>query len=103
MYAGIANANIYHSHLIYLPSTTSHPLLSKQKLGRDERQVLCLRYGINDGITRTVTLVASEMRQTKSWVRSQECRALRKLRRPWYEKRLKEHRESLSAAHGMPL
>lgn len=72
------------------------------KLGNDERKVLCLRYGINDGITRTVTLVASEMRQTKSWVRSQECRALRKLRRPWYEKRLNEHRQSLSAS-GVPL
>ena len=73
------------------------------KLGEDERTVLCLRYGINDGITRTVTLVASEMRQTKSWVRSQECRALRKLRRPWYEKRLKEHRESLQASRSLPL
>lgn len=73
------------------------------KLGEDERGVLCLRYGINDGITRTVTLVASEMRQTKSWVRSQECRALRKLRRPWYERRLKEHRESLTASHGLPI
>jgi len=73
------------------------------KLGEDERTVLSLRYGIHDGITRTVTLVASEMRQTKSWVRSQECRALRKLRRPWYEKRLKEHRESLQASHSLPL
>eukprot|EP00985_Skeletonema_marinoi_P009170 scaffold4242_cov117-Skeletonema_marinoi.AAC.1 len=73
------------------------------KLGEDERTVLCLRYGINDGITRTVTLVASEMRQTKSWVRSQECRALRKLRRPWYEKRLTEHRQSLQASHSLPL
>jgi RNA polymerase sigma factor (sigma-70 family) len=73
------------------------------KLGEDERGVLCLRYGINDGITRTVTLVASEMRQTKSWVRSQECRALRKLRRPWYERRLKEHRESLTASLGLPI
>jgi len=73
------------------------------KLGDDERTVLSLRYGINDGITRTVTLVASEMRQTKSWVRSQECRALRKLRRPWYERRLKEHRESLQASHSKPL
>ena len=72
------------------------------KLGKDERTVLCLRYGMNDGMTRTVTLVASEMRQTKSWVRSQECRALRKLRRPWYEKRLKEHRESLQASHSLP-
>ncbi|KAL7515646.1 hypothetical protein ACHAXN_013301 [Cyclotella atomus] len=73
------------------------------KLGDDERAVLCLRYGIKDGITRTVTLVASELRQTKSWVRSQECRALRKLRRPWYERRLKEHKESLQATIAPPL
>lgn len=89
--------------------TVDHGLLHNDiqfmlgKLGPDERTVLCLRYGINDGITRTVTLVASEMRQTKSWVRSQECRALRKLRRPWYEKRLTEHRESLQASHSLPL
>lgn len=73
------------------------------KLGDDERKVLCLRYGIKDGITRTVTLVASEMRQTKSWVRSQECRALRKLRRPWYERRLKEHRDSIQSSNIFPL
>jgi len=89
--------------------TVDHGLLHSDiqfmlgKLGEDERAVLCLRYGIHDGITRTVTLVASEMRQTKSWVRSQECRALRKLRRPWYEKRLTEHRESLQASHSLPL
>lgn len=74
-----------------------HYMLSK--LGEGERTVISLRYGVHDGITRTVTLVAAEMRQTKSWVRSQECRALRKLRRPWYEKRLKEHRESLQESH----
>eukprot|EP00956_Cyclotella_meneghiniana_P022297 scaffold41942_cov72-Cyclotella_meneghiniana.AAC.17 len=73
------------------------------KLGDDERKVLCLRYGIKDGITRTVTLVASEMRQTKSWVRSQECRALRKLRRPWYERRLREHRDSIQSSNNLPL
>lgn len=89
--------------------TVDHGLLHNDiqymlgKLGKDERTVLCLRYGIHDGITRTVTLVASEMRQTKSWVRSQECRALRKLRRPWYQQRLKEHRESLQASHSLPL
>jgi RNA polymerase sigma factor (sigma-70 family) len=89
--------------------TVDHGLLHSDiqfmlgKLGEDERKVLCLRYGINDGITRTVTLVASEMRQTKSWVRSQECRALRKMRRPWYEKRLKEHRLSLQASLPLPI
>lgn len=67
-----------------------------QILGEDERRVISARYGLNDGLTRTVTAVAIQLRQTKSWVRSQECRALRKLRRPWYEKRLKEHQNSLT-------
>jgi len=64
-------------------------------LGEDEKRVITLRYGIKDGITRTVTSVAFQLRQSKSWVRSQECRALRKLRRPWYEKKLREHQKSI--------
>jgi RNA polymerase sigma factor (sigma-70 family) len=64
-------------------------------LGDDERAVIYARYGIEDGLSRTVTTVAAKMGQSKSWVRSQECRALRKLRRPWYEKRLWEHQNSL--------
>jgi RNA polymerase sigma factor (sigma-70 family) len=66
-------------------------------LQEDERRVICARYGLEDGLTRTVTAVAAQMKQTKAWVRSQECRALRKLRRPWYEKRLKEHQDSLTS------
>ena len=65
-------------------------------LDHDERRVICARYGLDDGLTRTVTAVSSQMKQSKAWVRSQECRALRKLRRPWYEKRLKEHQDSLA-------
>lgn len=65
-------------------------------LDEDERRVICARYGLADGLTRTVTLVAAQLRESKSWVRSQECRALRKLRRPWYEKKLKEHQDALS-------
>jgi len=68
-----------------------------QILDKEERLVLCARYGLSDGISRTVTAVASQMKQSKAWVRSQECRALRKLRRPWYEKKLKEHESSLSS------
>uniref|UniRef100_A0A7S4R5B9 RNA polymerase sigma-70 domain-containing protein n=3 Tax=Ditylum brightwellii TaxID=49249 RepID=A0A7S4R5B9_9STRA len=63
-------------------------------LGDDERRVISARYGLDDGLTRTVTAVAAQMNQSKSWVRSQECRALRKLRRPWYEKRLRDHQNS---------
>eukprot|EP00977_Amphora_coffeiformis_P003915 scaffold779_cov165-Amphora_coffeaeformis.AAC.1 len=62
----------------------------------DERRVISLRYGLIDGLTRTVTAVSNEMRVSKAWVRSQECRALRKLRRPWYEKKLREHENALN-------
>jgi len=64
-------------------------------LEEDERRVITARYGLDDGLGRTVTTVAAQMKMSKTWVRSQECRALRKLRRPWYEKRLKEHQNSL--------
>jgi RNA polymerase sigma factor (sigma-70 family) len=66
-------------------------------LDEDERRVICFRYGLSDGLTRTVTAVAAHLKQSKAWVRSQECRALRKLRRPWYEKKLKDHEEALTA------
>ena len=65
-------------------------------LDEDEHRVICARYGLHDGLTRTVTTVAAQMKQSKAWVRSQECRALRKLRRPWYEKKLKEHQDALA-------
>jgi RNA polymerase primary sigma factor len=65
-------------------------------LDDDERSVISARYGLSDGLTRTVTAVASQMKQSKAWVRSQECRALRKLRRPWYEKKLKEHQAAMT-------
>lgn len=65
-------------------------------LDDDERRVICARYGLADGLTRTVASVAAHMKESKAWVRSQECRALRKLRRPWYEKKLKEHQDALT-------
>eukprot|EP00588_Corethron_pennatum_P004245 CAMPEP_0194283080 /NCGR_PEP_ID=MMETSP0169-20130528/24619_1 /TAXON_ID=218684 /ORGANISM="Corethron pennatum, Strain L29A3" /LENGTH=687 /DNA_ID=CAMNT_0039028607 /DNA_START=165 /DNA_END=2228 /DNA_ORIENTATION=+ len=64
-------------------------------LNQDEVSVIRLRYGLDDGMTRTVTAVSEILKQDRSWVRSLECRALRKLRRPWYEKRLREHQDSL--------
>jgi RNA polymerase primary sigma factor len=66
-------------------------------LDDDEQRVICARYGLSDGLTRTVTAVASQLKQSKAWVRSHECRALRKLRRPWYEKKLKEHQDALTS------
>ena len=68
-----------------------------ENLEEEERHVICARYGLMDGLTRTVTAVANEMRMSKAWVRSMECKALRKLRRPWYEKKLKEHEDALNS------
>jgi DNA-directed RNA polymerase sigma subunit (sigma70/sigma32) len=65
-------------------------------LSDDEHRVICARYGLQDGLTRTVNAVASQMRQSRAWVRSKECCALRKLRRPWYEKKLREHQNALA-------
>ena len=64
-------------------------------LNEGEQTVIRLRYGIADGLTRTVTATAAKLNQTPAWVRSQESKALRKLRRPWYEQKLKEHQMSL--------
>lgn len=85
-----------HIDTQYVPFLIHCFILYVQILGDDERAVINARYGLKDGLTQTVTTVAAKMGQTKSWVRSAECCALRKLRRPWYEKRLWEHQNSLS-------
>jgi len=66
-----------------------------ENLNEGERTVIRLRYGLEDGLTRTVTATAAKLKQTPAWVRSQESKGLRRLRRPWYENKLKEHQQSL--------
>ncbi|GMH73600.1 hypothetical protein TrLO_g5724 [Triparma laevis f. longispina] len=63
-------------------------------LSQSESTIIRLRYGVDDGKFRTVAEVSDALRKTKSWVRSQEVRALRKLRRPWYEEKLREYKEA---------
>jgi RNA polymerase sigma factor (sigma-70 family) len=67
-------------------------------LDDDERTVINLRYGLRDGMCRSVTSIAATYNRSKEWVRSQECRGLRKLRRPWYEKKLREYQEALETS-----
>ncbi|GMI12534.1 hypothetical protein TrRE_jg10829 [Triparma retinervis] len=64
-------------------------------LSDDERTVINLRYGIEDGRFRPVSEVAAGLKRDKSWVRGMECRALRKLRRPWYEEKHTSSEEEL--------
>ena len=55
-----------------------------------EEKVLRLRFGIEDGRTRTLEEVGKEFNVTRERIRQIEAKALRKLRHPSRSKRLKE-------------
>ena len=56
-----------------------------------EEKVLRLRFGIDDGRTRTLEEVGKEFNVTRERIRQIEAKALRKLRHPSRSKRLKEY------------
>ncbi len=59
-------------------------------LDERERKILELRFGINDGTTRTLEEVGSEFNVTRERVRQIESKALRKLRHPTRSRRIKQ-------------
>ena len=58
-----------------------------------EARVLRLRFGLDDGRTRTLEEVGREFRVTRERIRQIEAKALRKLRHPNRSKRLKDFLE----------
>lgn len=56
-----------------------------------EEQVLKLRFGLEDGRTRTLEEVGNEFKITRERIRQIEAKALRKLRHPSRSKRLKDY------------
>ena len=56
-----------------------------------EEHVLKLRFGLEDGRTRTLEEVGSEFHITRERIRQIEAKALRKLRHPSRSKRLKDY------------
>lgn len=58
-----------------------------------EEKVLRLRYGIDDGKTRTLEEVGKEFNVTRERIRQIEAKALRKLRHPSRSKKLKDYIE----------
>ena len=74
----------------------SHTLLKKQlsdvlgTLTPREEKVLCLRFGLEDGRTRTLEEVGKEFNVTRERIRQIEAKALRKLRHPSRSKKLKD-------------
>ena len=61
-----------------------------QTLSDREARVLRLRFGLDDGRTRTLEEVGREFRVTRERIRQIEAKALRKLRHPSRSKRLKD-------------
>ena len=55
-----------------------------------EEKVLKLRFGIEDGRTRTLEAVGKEFNVTLARIRQIEAKALRKLRHPSRSKKLKD-------------
>ena len=55
-----------------------------------EETVLKLRFGIEDGRTRTLEEVGKEFNVTRERIRQIEAKALRKLRHPSRSKKLKD-------------
>ena len=60
-----------------------------------EEKVLRLRFGLEDGRTRTLEEVGKEFNVTRERIRQIEGKALRKLKHPSKSKKLKEFKESI--------
>ncbi|MCX5899113.1 MAG: RNA polymerase sigma factor RpoD, partial [Proteobacteria bacterium] len=62
-------------------------------LNHRERRVLQLRFGLEDGRSRTLEEVGREFGVTRERIRQIEAKALRKLRHPSRSKKLKDYLE----------
>jgi RNA polymerase primary sigma factor len=75
----------------------SHQILKEQvkdalnTLTLREQEVLRLRFGLDDGRSRTLEEVGKEFRVTRERIRQIEAKALRKLRHPSRSKRLRDY------------
>ena len=58
-----------------------------------ERKVLELRFGLEDGRSRTLEEVGREFNVTRERIRQIEAKALRKLRHPSRSRKLKDYLE----------
>ncbi len=62
-------------------------------LSAREKNVLKLRFGLDDGRARTLEEVGKEFKVTRERIRQIEAKALRKLRHPSRSKKLKDYLE----------
>src|SRR6185436_19903893 len=83
----------------------AHQLLKEQvmdvlaSLAPRERKVLELRFGLEDGRSRTLEEVGREFHVTRERIRQIEAKALRKLRHPSRSKKLRDYLEYTLLSH----
>jgi len=74
-----------------------------EDLDDDEKRVISLRFGLDDGAAASPAKVAETCGRSKEWVRRCEMRALRKLRKPHHLMALRPYnaqRQSLLSPPG---
>ncbi|MBA7576175.1 RNA polymerase sigma factor SigA [subsurface metagenome] len=85
--------------LCHPPDAASKQLLKEQidgvlsTLTPREQRVLQLRFGLEDGRSRTLEEVGKEFKVTRERIRQIEAKALRKLRHPSRSRKLKDYLE----------
>ncbi len=79
------------------PDAAANALLSEQmahvleELSERERQVIVMRFGLDDGRSKTLEEVGREFSVTRERIRQIEAKALRKLRQPQRRQRLEDY------------
>ena len=69
-------------------------MLALEALGDREREVLIMRFGLDDGTVRTLEQVGDHFQVTRERIRQIENKALAKLRQPAKGKHLDDYLES---------
>jgi RNA polymerase primary sigma factor len=93
-------SDFIEDHEALSPADAASTLLLREKieevldqLTRREREVLIMRFGLEDGCSRTLEEVGRHFRVTRERIRQIEAKALRKLRHPSRSGKLREYLE----------
>ena len=80
----VADANVL------TPEGNVESVMLREHIDTRERQVIVLRFGLEDGHPRTLEEVGKEFKVTRERIRQIEAKALRKLRNPVRSKRIRD-------------
>jgi RNA polymerase primary sigma factor len=93
-------ADFIEDHEAVSPAEAASNLILREKieealdqLTQRERDVLIMRFGLEDGCSRTLEEVGRHFRVTRERIRQIEAKALKKLRHPSRSKRLRDYLE----------